>query len=193
MKPFIAAMQRALEKNSATAVGRSWDTFHYQQASTSAHAERKLRSCDAYLTVHSDEAGPLLCPALASGGTAGPHKYVDLTFYLNAAHGNEYSRGTLLERQRLEKENSRPPHPAEPVAEPCGVTLDPTNFHILFLQQELYFETWWAQLAARKPMGLAQRCLFCFGCRSRCLSWRPTLAWSYKGLDPRQQPWMSHA
>ena len=45
-----------------------------------------------------------------------------------------------------------------------GVTIDPTNVHVLFLQQELFFESCrWAQLAEKKPMGLAQRCLSNFG------------------------------
>ena len=69
----------------------------------------------------------------------------------------------MWERQRIQKEQKRAPNPRDPVAEPAGVTVDPTNVHVLFLQQELYFESWWALLADKKPMGLAQRCLFNFG------------------------------
>ena len=41
--------------------------------------------------------------------------------------------------------------------------LDPTNVHILLIQQEVIFANWWAQMTPKKPVGLAQRFLFAFG------------------------------
>jgi hypothetical protein len=41
--------------------------------------------------------------------------------------------------------------------------IDPTNVHLIYLQQEVFFQTWWAQIAVRHPVGLPQRCLFAFG------------------------------
>ena len=46
-----------------------------------------------------------------------------------------------------------------------GLNIDPTNIDLIFLQQELFLATCWAQVAATKPIGLVQRCLFGFGAR----------------------------
>ena len=45
------------------------------------------------------------------------------------------------------------------------MTMKDTNVHVLFLQQELFFLTWWAAVASNKPLGLVQRFLFSFGAR----------------------------
>lgn len=40
----------------------------------------------------------------------------------------------------------------------------PTNVTIAFLQQDVFFSTWWARSQSTKPVGLSQRFLFSFGC-----------------------------
>ena len=53
--------------------------------------------------------------------------------------------------------------PNEPVRVPETLCLNPTNMHILWLQQELYLAKYWCVLGKQKPIGLLQRCLFSFG------------------------------
>ena len=45
--------------------------------------------------------------------------------------------------------------------------LKPTNVHVMWLLQEMYFVKYWAKLAFTKPIGLAQRNLFSFGVRKK--------------------------
>ena len=74
------------------------------QGSTSAAAREKLRYCEVYLAIHSDEAGAWLCPAFANGGATGPSKYIDLQLYLNVAHGGSFSFSTQIDRQKVIKQ-----------------------------------------------------------------------------------------
>ena len=133
------------------------------QGSTTAAAREKLRFCEGYLSIHSDEAGACLCPAFANGGATDPSKFIDLQLFLNAAHGGCFSFSTQLDRQKVLK--AKVADPKAPVPEPMGMTLKETNVHVTFLQQELFFTNWWALLAANKPTGLVQRFLFSFGAR----------------------------
>ncbi|CAK9003900.1 unnamed protein product, partial [Durusdinium trenchii] len=86
MMPVVEAVERALHQNTAFTVGSPGDQFHLQQGSTSAAAREKLRFCDGYLAIHSDEAGACLCPAFANGGATDPSKFIDFQLFLNAAH-----------------------------------------------------------------------------------------------------------
>lgn len=119
------------------------------QGSTSAAAREKLRYCEVYLAIHSDEAGAWLCPAFANGGATGPSKYIDLQLYLNAAHGGSFSFSTQIDRQKVIKQKVL--DPKAPVPEAAGMTLKETNVHVIFLQQELFLSNWWAPVAANKP------------------------------------------
>ena len=104
-----------------------------------------------------------MCPAFAHGGATDPSKFIDLQSFLNAAHGGSFSFSTQLDRQKVLK--PKLPDPKAPVPEPVCMTLKETNVHVTFLQQEHFFTTWWAPLAANKPTGLVQRFLFSFGAR----------------------------
>ena len=160
--PIVGLLQEVLAKHPHLLPGVAADRFHYQQGSTSAFARDKLRACDGYLTVYSDEAGPCLSAKYASGGDIDPYKHIDLGLFLNAAHGGEFDFATLRERlQVVGRKKSCDPKGAVPMEE--GLQLNPTNVHFLFLQQEYYFNHFWAQLAADKPVGLAHRFLFSFG------------------------------
>lgn len=163
MTPVVEAVEKALHQNTAFTVGSPSDQFHLQQGSTSAAAREKLRFCDGYLAIHSDEAGACLCPAFANGGATDPSKFIDFQLFLNAAHGGSFSFSTQLDRQKVLKH--KVPDPRAPVPEPAGLTLKETNLHVIFLQQELFLSTWWAPVAATKPLGLVQRFLFSFGAR----------------------------
>ena len=59
------AMKQVLRRNPLFAVGAANDNFHFQQASTTASAVLKLRQCNGYLTMFSNESGLCLSPALA--------------------------------------------------------------------------------------------------------------------------------
>ena len=160
--PIVGLLQEVLAKHPHLLPGVAADRFHYQQGSTSAFARDKLRACDGYLTVYSDEAGLCLSAKYASGGDIDPYKHIDLGLFLNAAHGGEFDFATLRERlQVVGRKKSCDPKGAVPMEE--GLQLNPTNVHFLFLQQEYYFNHFWAQLAADKPVGLAHRFLFSFG------------------------------
>ncbi|MCP4243202.1 MAG: hypothetical protein GY772_21820, partial [bacterium] len=161
LKSFVSAMVDVLTANLAQAVGYASDRFHYQQSGTTASAVDKLRSCDGYLTICCPDATRCLCPAAATGGSTDPYRYVDLEYFLDAAHGDEFSHITQRMREKVAKEAVH--NPAAPVASKPKLHIDPTNVHVLFLQQEVIFANWWAQMTPKKPVGLAQRFLFAFG------------------------------
>jgi len=97
----------------------------------------------------------------ATGGHTSRLAKVDLEIFLDAAHGDEFSHATMKAR---EKALARPVrHPQEQVQPPQGLHIEDTNVHIMFLQQDCIFTDYWAQMASRKAVGLAQRCLFSFG------------------------------
>ena len=163
LKAFIALIIEVLSELPDRAVGVESDRYHYQQGSTSAAAIDKLRACLAYLTMYSPDATRVLCPAAASGGHTDPHKYVDLELFLDAAHGEEFEQTTKLDRQQQQAKVKQLQNPLAPQEEIAGLHMDPTNVHILFLQQDVLFTTWWARQAATKSVGIAQRFLFAFG------------------------------
>jgi len=161
MKAFTDDMVDTLREFSAFAVGSAEDRFHYQQSGTTASAVDKLRAAEAYLTVYCSDAGRCLSKAAAVGHAVDPHKHVDLEFFLDAAHGDEFNHSTLTARQKVLKKAVQ--NPQEPVRPPQTLHMDPTNVHIMLLQQELFFQVYWAQIARKHPVGLPQRCLFAFG------------------------------
>ena len=173
MQPLFDAMERVLRRNPSFAVGAANDNFHFQQASTTASAVLKLRQCNGYLTMFSDESGLCLSPALATGGCTDAAKHVDLPLFLNAAHGGLFSWSNRPDRERALKAAAAPPCPSEAVPEAVSLTLAHTNVHFVLIGQEDVFAKFWAQLAHAKQIGLAQRFLLSFGVRqcTACTKW----------------------
>ena len=161
MKAFEKIAAEVLAENPTLAVGRANDTFHFMQSSTTAAAIDKLRSCSAYLMMWSTDAGRCLSNKFANGGETDPGKHIDLSFFLDAAHGDEFSHQTMETRRRLGK--VRDVNPAQPVAEAQQIMLDPTNVTVMWLIQLKIFASYWCQLARNMPIGLVQRILFAFG------------------------------
>ena len=96
MKPLVTlalAVPRRSEK----------DDFHFQQSSTTAACIDKSRQCDAYVLLWSTDAGRCLSEKFARGGETDMSKHVDLTFVLDAAHGEEFSHQTMQTRQAMGK------------------------------------------------------------------------------------------
>ena len=142
--------------------GFSQDDFHMQQSCTTAAAIDKLRQAEGYILLHSDEAGQCFDLNFCGSSTGATKKgeRVDLTMFLDSAHGDEFSHSTMLDRKKLSKKE--PVHPQDPVHDPPSLTVS-TNTQVCWLQQELYFQQYWALAAHTKPIGLVQRCLFAFG------------------------------
>jgi len=137
------------------------DRWHFQQGSTTAASIDKLRLCNGYLCIYCSDAARILDMNAATGGHTNQLAKVDLDIFLDAAHGDEFSHATMKAR---EKALARPVrHPQEQVQPPQGLHIEDTNVHIMFLQQDCIFTDYWAQMASRKAVGLAQRCLFSFG------------------------------
>ena len=147
--------------NKCCPVGQHEDRFHYQQSGTTAGAIDKLRTCQGYLTLYCSGAGRCLSKTAATGGRTDPHEHINLEFFLDAAHGDEFDHSNKCDRDKLLKKPMK--NPAAPNDPPMTLHIDPTNVHLVYLQQEVFFQTWWAQIAARHPVGLPQRCLFAFG------------------------------
>ena len=160
MKPLVEVLQKALKAAHTLAPGAANDDFHLCQSTTTAAAIDKVRATHAYLLLHSDDAGRCVSVPFAQGGKTDRGEHVDLTYFLDAAHGDEFSHQTCRDRDRLFKR--KPLHPSEPVPVPENLCLKPTNIHVMWLLQELYFGKFWAQLAVNKPIGLVQRVLFSF-------------------------------
>ena len=146
-------MQRVLLRHAALMVGNAADEFHFLQSSTTAAAISKLRFCDGYLTLYTDEAGRCLDLSFAGHGSTDKSSHVDLTHFLDAAHGAEFSHTTMLDRQRAAKK--KPVHPEANVAEPESLQINPTNMQVLWLQQELYFLRRWLFTS---PLVLCNEC-----------------------------------
>ena len=161
LDPIMQMLLEVARENASLMPSVAADDFHYMQSSTTATAVDKLRTCDGYLCLYTGEAGRCLDLAFATGGKADAGKCVDLTYFLDAAHGAEFSHQTLIDRQRKFKEKVQ--NPNEPVRVSETLCLNPTNMHIIWLQQELYFAKYWCVLGKQKPLGLLQRCLFSFG------------------------------
>ena len=162
MKPVIQSALQVLRENGGFMSGIPADDFHTQQSCTTAAAIDKLRATDGYLLLHSDEAGQCLDLGFSnnSAGATKKGEHVDLTMFLDAAHGDEFSHTTMLDRRRAAKRE--PVHRLDPVQEAVPMTVS-TNMQVCWLQQELYFLQYWCLAAFTKPIGLVQRCLFSFG------------------------------
>jgi hypothetical protein len=127
MKRFVDLMVEVLAANRPHAVGHAADRFHYQQSGTTASAIDKLRTCDAYLCVCCPDATRCICPAAATGGVTDPYTYIDIEWFLGAAHGDEFSHSTQRLRDKMAKEVLR--HPSAPVSSAPQSHMDPTNVH----------------------------------------------------------------
>ena len=68
----------------------------------------------------------------------------------------------MLERARIAAAKKRAANPKDPLPEMEGFHMDPTNVHIMFLQQDCLFIDYWARGTAMHPVGLGQRCLLSF-------------------------------
>lgn len=161
MKSLVDTMVSALAECSAHACGVESDRFHVQQYGTTAAAIDKLRSADGYLCIYCPDAGRCLCMAAASGGKTDPHEFINLECFLDAAHGDEFNHSTKLDRQKAMKLPKK--NPVDPVPSMPTLHIDPTNVTVLFLQQDLYFQKYWARIAREHSVGLPQRCLLAFG------------------------------
>ena len=161
MEPVMKIIFDVLREHAALLPGHAEDDWHDMQSSTIAAAVDKLRRCELYLCLFTGEAGRCLDLAYAAGGKSDAGKTVDLSFFLGAAHGGEFSHQTLLDRQRTMKEKVPHPEGALPRAE--RLCLNTTNVHVMWLQQELYLPKYWCVLGKQRPIGLVQRCLFSFG------------------------------
>ena len=95
--------------------------------SATACARDKLRACDGYLTVYSDEAGLCLSSKYAAGGDIDPYRQIDLGSFLNAAHGGEFDFATLRERMQLgARRKPRDPKGRIPKKKGCN-SIPPTS------------------------------------------------------------------
>jgi len=161
MKMFVDDMIEVLKSESSLAVGAAEDRFHFQQSGTTAGAIDKLQTCQGYLVMYCSDAGRCLSKTAATGGKTDPHEHINLEFFLDAAHGDEFDHSNKCDRDKILKKPMK--NPAAPNEPPLTLHIDPTNVHLIYLQQEVFFQTWWAQIAVRHPVGLPQRCLFAFG------------------------------
>ena len=123
-------------KRSLCFPGSNADQFHLLQSSTTAAAVNKLRACDDYLVKHTVEAGRCLDLAFAAGGKSDAARVVDLSYFLDAAHGSEFGHQTLLDRRERPKKLKQPVNPHDPVRIPVSLCLNPTNVNVLWLQQK---------------------------------------------------------
>ena len=165
MKPFTKLILSVLRANSCIAVGNEKDDFHFQQSSTTAASIDKLRQCSAYLMMWSTDAGRCLSLKFANGGETDTSKHTDLSFFLDAAHGDEFSHQTMDTRRKIGK--VKEVHPAGPVPDVEAIMMDPTNVTVMWLIQLTIFANYWCQVARNWPIGLVQRILFSFAGTSR--------------------------
>ena len=137
LKPLVKAAQRVLRSEIGFVPGHLHDDFHLQQSCTTTAAIDKLRQTDGYLLLHSDEAGQYLDLSFSgsSAGATNKGAHVDLTMFLDAAHGDEFSHTTMLDRKKAAKEEF--PHRCDPMHDPPLLTVS-TNMEVCWLQQELY-------------------------------------------------------
>ena len=163
LDPIMQLLFDVAREHATLMPGTATDDYHYMQSSTTAAAVDKLRACEGYLCLYTGEAGRCLDLAFASGGKTDATKVVDLTYFLDAAHGAEFSHQTLMDPQR--RQHDKVQNPNDPVRVSESLCLNPTNVHVLWLQRELYLAKYWCVLGKVKPIGLLQRCLFSFGGR----------------------------
>ena len=161
MKDLVGDLIATLARNTAFAVGTSSDRFLCQQSGTTAGAVDKLRTCEGFFTVYCPGAGRCLSADAAKGGKVDVHKHIYIEFFLDAAHGAEFNHSAELDRQRVLQKPRK--NPREAVASIPPLHIDPTNITLALMQQDLYFQEWWAQIARAHPVGIPQRCLLSFG------------------------------
>ena len=160
MKPFTKLVSEVMRNNGTLTVGARSDNFHFVQSSTTAAGIDQLRKCQAYLMMWSTDAGRCLSLKFANGGETDPGKHMDLAFFLDAAHGDEFSHQTMETRRKIGKVIAI--NPAAPVPETEAIMLDPTNVNVMWLIQLTVFAMYWCQVARNWPIGLVQRILFSF-------------------------------
>ena len=160
MKTFVEKLLHVLNENSAFAVGKQADRWHLCQSSTTAAALDKMRHSHAHVLIHCSDAARCLHKGAANQGKTDPYQHVDLDYFLDAAHGDEVSHATMVARQNALKKKVT--NPKEPLQDIEGVHMDPTNVHVMFLQQDCLFIDFWAKITVAAPVGLAQRCLLSF-------------------------------
>ena len=103
MRHFFETMVDVLTTNAAKAVGHVGDRFHYQQSGTTAGCIDKLRKCDAYMTIYCPDATRCLYLPAATGSVTDCQKNVDLEFFLDGAHGDEFDHSNKAMRDKLKK------------------------------------------------------------------------------------------
>jgi hypothetical protein len=165
MKPLVALMTQALDENKLLAAGQKQDAYHFLGSATTATAVHKIAFTNGYLCAHADEARRCLSKAWATGGKVDVHRHFDLAAFLDTAHGDEFSHTTVFDRQKaLTPKKAHPKGPAAEAEEAQDkIRIDPTNVHILFLQQQHFFGEYWAQAQQNHRIGFGQRFLFTFG------------------------------
>ena len=100
VKPLVSILQQVLQEHESLAPGDAADNFHMCQSTTTAAAIEKLRSTAAYLLCHSDDSGRCLSLTFAAGGRTDKGEHMDATYFLDAAHSDEFSHQTCRDRDR---------------------------------------------------------------------------------------------
>jgi len=159
-KDIIDCMVNVLTAFPANAVGEMNDRFMFQESSSTAAAVDKARQAGGHCTLVCSDARRCVDMRSAVGGAVDSTKYVNLDFFLDAAHGDELSHATLVAKQRAAKPKLA--HPAASFHEILGMHIDPTNIHVCWLWQNEVFVKYLAQLTRAAPVGTAQRFLLDF-------------------------------
>ena len=161
--PMECMLEAMHNVGSQYTVGVAADRYHYQQGGTNASAVDRFRFCDGYLSVVCSEASRVLAAAQAKGHPVDEGKYIDVTKFLDAAHGNEFSHQNMRQRETFAKQTAKQrKHPQDAAAPPAGVHMKKTNMHVMFMQQEVIFMDWWCQIAEEFSVGAPQRCMHTF-------------------------------
>ena len=148
LKAFVNAVVTALQKHANLADGAT--QARVKQSRTTADALAKMCQCNARLIVCCSDAGRCHCPTAAHGGATDTHKFVDLEFFLDVAHGYEVSHSNAVVRERILKK-----YRTKISGDDCL-----RNLRIMFMHQDDFLTNWWGQLTAKTLVGLGQRCLF---------------------------------
>ena len=161
--PMECMMEAMGDVGGQYTVGAKADRFHYQQGGTNASAVDRFRVCDGYLAVVCSEASRILAAGQARGNPVDEGKYIDITKFLDAAHGAEFSHQNMKQREAFAKQAAkRHKHPHDSATPPAGVHMKSTNMHVVLMQQEVIFMDWWCQIAEEFAVGIPQRCMHSF-------------------------------
>ena len=146
MKCFVNTMVDVLSANMRHAVGYPSDRFHFQQSGTSASAIDKLLNCDGFFAICCPDATRCLCPAAATQRT----------------EMSSHTPRNGSDRRRLRKCSF-----SRPVANKPKLRVDPTNVHVLLLQQEVFFCKLVGSNDTKEACGLRATVPLCFWRRRR--------------------------